>query len=154
LDGGLLLGANGEVALTERFAPKAPLIELEHPAFFAKSGSRGKGQLPCCQGRIASAESHRKMVVLQLLFVALTGERSTLAVVASTLVIAALFNPLRRRIQSFIDRPFYRRKYEAAKTLEVFSMKLRDETGLETLSDDLLGVIRETRHPAHASFWL
>jgi hypothetical protein len=94
------------------------------------------------------------IVVLQRLFVVLTGEKSTLVVVASTLVIAALFNPLRRRIQSFIDRGFYRRKYDARKTLESFSAKLRNETDLDALSDDLVGVVRETMQPEHITLWL
>jgi hypothetical protein len=91
---------------------------------------------------------------IQYAFRGLTGSESQLAIVASTLLIAALFNPLRRRVQNFIDQSFYRRKYDAARTLEVFSAKLRDERDIDTLNSELLSTVRETMQPEHVSLWL
>jgi hypothetical protein len=96
------------------------------------------------------------VALAQVVFHAFTGQakQPQLAVVVSTLVIAALFNPLRRRIKSFIDKRFYRRKYDARKTLEAFSATLNQETDLDALSDDLVTVVRGTMQPTHVSLWL
>ena len=94
------------------------------------------------------------VVLLQFFFQALIGESSQFAAVASTLAIAASFAPLRRSIQAFVDRRFYRSKYDTRKTLEEFAAKLKDETDVDRLGGDLVGVVRETMQPAHVSLWL
>jgi hypothetical protein len=108
------------------------------------------GALTVCLGLVYFGS----IVLAQATLRALSGQESSLAVVASTLVIAALFNPLRRRIKELIDRRFYRRKYDAARTLSAFSSKLREETDLDRLGGELLSVVRETMQPGHAFLWL
>ena len=94
------------------------------------------------------------VVLLEALFRALAGQGSQLSIVASTLVIAALFGPLRRRIQGFIDHRFYRRKYDAAQVLAAFNVRLRDEVDLDALRGDLIGVVDDAMRPSHVSLWL
>jgi hypothetical protein len=94
------------------------------------------------------------IVLLGQVFQGLTGQKSPLAIVLSTLVIAALSSPLRRRIQEIIDRRFYRRRYNAEKILAAFSARLRDEVDLERMTAETLAVIEETIQPEHLSIWL
>jgi len=94
------------------------------------------------------------VLVLQAVFSAVGGQRSEFVIILSTLAIAALFAPLRRRLQEVIDRRFYRRKYDAAKTLAAFSATVRDEVDLNKLTDQLLAVVEETMQSAHVSLWL
>ena len=93
---------------------------------------------------------------IQAVVRAVTGDlsQSPLVIVASTLVIAAIFQPLRHRLQAIIDRRFYRRKYDAGKVLAAFSTMLRNEVDLDTLREHMLGVVQETMQPAHVSLWM
>jgi hypothetical protein len=120
--GGLIGCALAALAVLTRSGPLNRYPSIENPF-----GIEAHWAIPLVVGMVGV-----------LLTVASQEEQPQLVIVVSTLVIAALFNPLRRRIQSFIDRSFYRRKYDAAKTLEGFSLKLRDETDLKALSDDLV----------------
>ncbi len=94
------------------------------------------------------------VVVIQGLLRGVTGGESPLVIVISTLIIAALFIPLRARVQQAIDRRFYRKKYDAAQTLAAFAASARDETNLGTLSDRLQSAVQDTMQPAHVALWL
>ena len=94
------------------------------------------------------------MTLLTSLLAAVTGQQSALALVIATLLIAALFNPLRRRIQNGIDRRFFRRKYDAQQVLARFAMTARNETDLDALTSELVRVVQETMEPATVSIWL
>ena len=94
------------------------------------------------------------VLLLQQIFRTLAGHSSDLAIILSTLATAALFNPLRERIQHAIDRRFYRRKYDAEKTLATFAARLRNEVDLDRLTADLMIVVSETMQPANISLWM
>jgi hypothetical protein len=94
------------------------------------------------------------VILLQRVFETITGQQSQLAIVLSTLAIAALFNPLRNRIQAAIDRRFYRRKYDAQQVLAGFAITARDETDMNALTAELARVVQETIAPEHTSVWL
>src|SRR5262249_44475048 len=112
---------------------------------------------PLVSGRFTgawAAVSLGGVVLPRQAFRALSGHQTALAIVASTLAIAALFRPLRRRIQGAVDRRFYRRRYDAAAVLAAFGASARDEVDLGRLTGTLLAVVEESMRPAHASLWL
>jgi len=92
--------------------------------------------------------------VLQSLFAGVTDQRSQVVIVISTLTIAALFNPLRIRVQAFIDSRFYRQKYNAEQALAQFAAAARNEVDMDKLTASLLGVVEETIHPETISLWI
>ena len=94
------------------------------------------------------------VVLLQMAFRGVTGQGNAVAIVVSTLTIAALFIPLRRRIQDIIDRRFFRRRYDAALTLAAFSSRMRDEVDMDRLTSELLTAVEDTMQPTHVSLWL
>jgi len=94
------------------------------------------------------------VVLTQTGFVAVTGQRNQFALVISTLAIAALFNPLRKRVQTFVDRRFYRRKYDASVTLDTFSEKMRDKVEFEALTTELTEVVSQILQPQHIALWV
>jgi hypothetical protein len=94
------------------------------------------------------------VILLQSIVEAVSGQQSAISIVVSTLIIAALFTPLRRRVQDFIDRRFYRRRYNAEKTLANFGQFVRDETDLEALMAELIHVVKDTMEPEGATIWL
>lgn len=117
-------------------------------SFYEAAGGTGSGH-PVIIDLLLVPAIGVGVVLLQQVFPA----DSQISIVLSTLAIAALFSPLRRRIQKSIDKRFYRRKYDAQQTLAAFGVKMRDEVELDRISESLLAVVDDTMQPAHASLW-